>query len=326
MQISAIQSVSLTPKTHRLSRPDKYLSYNYQTVKIPQDILAIRQKPVQQKPYEINFTGVLFGENLIIKYLKSRASATSLKASRRLYLPLDKELAKISKFVDIIVPNGETIKALDINPEKSDKYLIYLHGFSQNITSNQPLYKSLALKGYGILAVDYGGYGKNPPSKHTSETNLVEDVSAAVKYLKEKWVKDIGLIGHSFGSYVAAKMSNMNKFAFQILVSPMISMEFWLKNVIKHPKKYKNEIRMIKYIPSFKNQYVKVFNITKYLETNQTPTYLVQSKSDKYIRTSKVNELAKIIPNLKDYVILPRGGHRMDEGKIGAITDIIENL
>ena len=50
-----------------------------------------------------------------------------------------------------------------------------------------------------------------------------------------------GVIGHSFGAYISARVAKEIKPNFLIMVSPMISLEFWLKNVIKHPKKYKFE-------------------------------------------------------------------------------------
>lgn len=61
----------------------------------------------------------------------------------------------------------------------------------------------------------------------------MHDIQAAAKYLKEKGINSIGLVGHSFGGYMAAKTSNINTFDFQILVSPMLSLEFWLNNVLK---------------------------------------------------------------------------------------------
>lgn len=284
--------------------------------------IFIKNTPKNQIP----FTGHVSFENFIIGFLKNKSYNTSIKGSKRPYLSICKNLQDIITPVDIKVSKTESIQAWDINPKNSKKYVIILHGFSQNITSNQPLYNVLKNTDFGILAIDYRGYGKNPVSKHITENDIVQDVNASVKYLNSKGINYIGLVGHSFGSYIAAKISNIRNFNFQILVSPMISLEFWLKNVLKHPNKYKNEIRMIKYIPNFKNQYSKIFNITKHLEHNSTPTHVVQAKKDTYIRTSKINSLVKLIPNLKTYTIIQDGGHRMDNNKINQISDILENL
>jgi esterase/lipase len=279
------------------------------------------------QPEVIVFTGNSAVEKFIISYMKNKSYSNSINASRRLYLPLVDDLKKITKEINIEVSKNEAIKAFDINPKNSNKYIIFLHGFAQNITSNQELYKALSQTNFGILAIDYRGYGKNPVSKHITENDIVQDVRAAAKYLNKKGINNISLVGHSFGSYIAAKTSNLNnKFNFQILVSPMLSLEFWFKKVIKHPLKYKSEMMMIKYIPNFCKQYKKTFTIAKHIEQNSTPTFVVQSKKDTYVRTSKVNELVTKIPQLKCYTVLNGGCHRMDDDKIKEIVRILSNL
>ena len=83
---------------------------------------------------------------------------------------------------------------------------------------------------------------------------------------------------------------------------------------------------MLMYIPQYSQQFHNIFNIKKYTQKNTTPTYLIQSKNDRYIRTSKVTAFANDIPNLKSYTIIPTGGHRMDEAKISEITKILQEL
>lgn len=281
---------------------------------------------ILQKSTQPTFSGRLTLTDFIIQFLKNKSYYNSIKGSKRPYLSIDKDLEPLISQIKIKVSKDEEINAWDINPKKSNKYIIFLHGFSQNITSNQKLYKTIGNSDFGILAIDYRSYGKNKESQHITENDIMQDVQASVKYLKNKGINHIGLVGHSFGSYIAAKTSNLNPFNFQILVSPMLSLEFWLNNVLKHPDKYRSERLMIKYIPKFKEQYEKIFDIKKHITQNQTPTYLVQAQRDKYIKTNKVNEVAELVPNLKKYTILPLGGHRMDENKIQAIEDILEKL
>lgn len=292
---------------------------------LPQDSFVL-QKTANSEPAKINFKANSPVSNIIAQMLKSMAYKRSIKGSKRPYSTLYKELKDITQEIQIPVSKTESINAFDINPNKSNKYIIFLHGFSHNITSNQQLYQSIAKSDYGILAIDYRGYGKNNPSKHIKENNIQEDIMSSIQYLKDKNINEIGIIGHSFGAYLAAKISNTQKIAFQILVAPLTSLEFWLRNVLKHPKKYETEMALIKYIPGLKKQYSKIFNIKKYLVENYTPTYIVQAKHDRYIKCARVNILSKSIPNLKNYIIIPTGGHRMDEPKIEKITDIVKNL
>ncbi len=275
---------------------------------------------------QISFEGIPFIEKLMQDYLRTKTYKTSIKGSKRPYLSIDPDLAPIVKEVKISVSPFEQINAWDINPKNSKDYILFLHGFSQNITSNQPLYKELAKSKFGILSIDYRAYGKNPPSPHVSEDDIALDVKSAMNYLKARGVNSIGIVGHSFGAYIGAKVSKQIPPEFLVMVSPMHSLEFWLKNVIKHPAKYKFEIKLVKYLKGFNEQYKKVFNISEHLKDNKTAMYVVQAYNDKYVRTSKVNELVKQIPNIKQYTRICGGGHRMDESKIKEIRRILDNL
>lgn len=300
------------------TKPKTYSNYSLHTV----TDTFIKSRPDSQ----ITFNGNNRITEYIIKYLKNKSYENAMRGSRRPYLSLQPDLDKIITKVDIKVGKNESIKAYDINPKNSNKYIIFLHGFSQNITSNQPLYKALTDTDYGILAIDYRGYGKSLAKSLTTETEIMHDVQAAAKYLTDKGINTIGLVGHSFGSYIAAKTSNLNNFNFQILVSPMLSLEFWLKNVLKNPKKYKIESTLIKYIPGFKEQYYKIFDISKHIEQNTTPTYVIHSKTDGYIAAQGVTKFVNTIPNKKEYILLPRGGHRMDDNKINTIAEVLKKL
>lgn len=283
---------------------------------------------VRNNASQVSFEGKISLNEYIIKFLKNRSYERSIKGSKRPYLSIDSDLENIIKDVEIKVGKNEVIKGFDINPKNSNKYVIFLHGFSQNITNNQPLYKSLIKSDFGVLAIDYRGYGRNRASSHTTESDIMNDVNAAAKYLKAKGVNNIGLIGHSFGGYIAAKTSNLqNNFNFQILVSPMLSLGFCLKNIEKYPGKYKLEDKLIKYIPGFKDKYPQIFQLEKHLISNNTPTYIVHSKTDGYMPAKEVSELYQNKTfNPKDYFLLSRGGHRMDNNKIETITDILMKL
>lgn len=286
------------------------------------DDIFIRPKTLR----EVSFSGASFFEKFVGDYLRQRAYKTSIKGSKRPYLSMDKELAPMIKSVKIKVSNLEKINAWDINPNNSKDYVIFLHGFSQNITNNQPLYKELAKTRFGILAIDYRGYGKNPKSIYTKEDDMVQDVKSSMKYLKDKGVKNIGLIGHSFGAYLGAKVSSQVKPDFLIMVSPISSLEFWLRNVILHPKKYKLEMSLIKYVKDFREQYSKIFKISDYLKNNPTDMYVLQTSNDRYVKSACVDELVSGIKNLKQYTKIKAGGHRMEDNKIKAIRTILEGL
>lgn len=276
---------------------------------------------------EISFNGrVNIFEKMMQKYLEQKSYKTSILGSKRPYLSLAEELKPFSKEVKISLPNNEEIEALDINRNNSMDYVLFLHGFSQNIKDNQPLYREISKSRFGILAPEYRGYGKNKPSKNYTENDILQDIKASLKYLEDNGKQCRGVIGHSFGAYISARVAKEIKPNFLIMVSPMLSLEFWLKNVIKHPKKYKFEYCLIKYIKGFSKQYPRVFDIRKHLKNNPTNTYIIQSYNDKYVRTYKVNEITPDIENLKKFTKLKTGGHKMDSEKIEEIKKIVDKL
>lgn len=316
MQVNKVQFYNLNKVEYSSNKKQNQIIYK--TAPTQRDSFVKKSNP--------SFKGRNLFNSLIIAYLKNKAYKTSMDASHRPYLSIIPELSNILKPLEIKVSKNETINAFDINPHNSNKYIIFLHGFSQNITSNQELYKTLAQTDYGVIAIDYRGYGKTSISKHSTEKKLLEDVIATKKYLLSKGVSKIGLIGHSFGAYIAEKASHTDNFAFQIFISPMLSMDFWKTNVLKHPKKYARETSFIRYIPHFGKQYKKIFNITQNIKSNMTQTYIIHSKSDRYIKATDVNNFSSEIPNLMGFSLIPKGGHRMDKNKIDEITTILSKL
>lgn len=265
-------------------------------------------------------------ERLMQKYLENKSYKNSILGSKRPYLPLSEDLKPFTKEFKIKLPNNEEISVLDINRTNSQNYILFLHGFSQNIHDNQQLYKEISKSRFGILVPEYRGYGKNIPTKNYTENNIVEDINYALNYLKENNKTCEGIIGHSFGAYIGTRISKVTNPKFLVIASPMVSLEFWLKKVVKHPKRYKFEYGLIKYIKNFNKQYHKVFDINKYIIGNDTNTYIVQSTNDAYVRTCKVCEIANNIKNLKKFVKVRNGGHKMESGKINEIKKIIDKL
>ena len=148
----------------------------------------------------------------------------SLCISRRRDCSLIPELKNITKEVNI----GKTY-GWDINPNNSKKYLVFLHGASQNITLNQELYKSIIDKtNYAVLAPEYRSFGKTKEKIFTI-SNLKEDTNSVYTYLtKDKNIKpkNIIVVGHSFGGYVAAQMTKSHQnISKLILVAPIDSFE-----------------------------------------------------------------------------------------------------
>lgn len=101
--------------------------------------------------------------------------------------------------------------------------IVLFHGNAGNIAHR--LFKAVPLtsSGYGILLLEYRGYGGNPGSP--TEEGLYHDGRAAIAYLRTNGIFDdrIVLYGESLGSGVAVQLATEIKVAAVILEAPYTS-------------------------------------------------------------------------------------------------------
>jgi fermentation-respiration switch protein FrsA (DUF1100 family) len=98
--------------------------------------------------------------------------------------------------------------------------VIVASGNAGNRQSRAPLAKALADSGFGVLLVDYRGYGGNPGAP--SEAGLALDVRAARNFLTQAGIADRELIyfGESLGSAVVTELALAHPPAGLLLRSP----------------------------------------------------------------------------------------------------------
>ena len=251
--------------------------------------------------------------------------------SRKRFSPVISGLNGLLNEVSIpLKKHGESIVAYDINPNNTDKYVIFFHGSSQNISNCQTVYKEILDSKFAVLATEYSGYGKNRPIK-ADEFTLNDDIDAALRYLKDKGIKpeNIGIAGHSFGGFAAALAATKQKnAAFVILMSPLNSLHYEVENVMnskrfKVPKLFKY---LYKFFPNILKPLENVFKTEEKLANSKVPVYIVHSKNDKWIPWHSSKNLAERNEFVKKFVILEKGGHSIDEGKLKVFRSILENL
>ncbi|GAB2178238.1 alpha/beta hydrolase [Dongia sp. agr-C8] len=101
--------------------------------------------------------------------------------------------------------------------------VLFFHGNAGDIGNHLPFAKFLIDAGYGLLALEYRGYGGNPGSP--SERGLVEDGRAAYAFLNTQGIPDssIVLFGESLGTGVAVQLAAEHPVKAVILRSPYTS-------------------------------------------------------------------------------------------------------
>ena len=106
-------------------------------------------------------------------------------ASRRRFSPPIAELKGKINEIQIPLTGRRKITAYDINPDNTDKYIIFFHGTSQNISNCQQIYNEFLKSKYAVLAPEYSGFGKNK-TRMADEYTLEEDIAGSIRYLKKK--------------------------------------------------------------------------------------------------------------------------------------------
>jgi len=110
-------------------------------------------------------------------------------------------------------------------PAKNGKpTFVYFHGNAGSIANRADIIKPYIAAEYGVLLVEYRGYGGNPG--RPSEQGLYKDGRAALDFLKERSVsnKSIIVYGESIGTGVAVQMAAEREIAGLILRTPMTTL------------------------------------------------------------------------------------------------------
>lgn len=177
-------------------------------------------------------------------------------------------LFKIPSGEDFIV--GRMYVAEGENPKAT---ILLLHGFP-GAQLNLDLAANLQAKGWNVLAINYrGSWGS---SGNYTFANAIEDVQSALKYIKQPHValenridiKRIGLVGHSFGGFLALLTASLDP-SIQVIAS-LSGANFSLF------------VKMVEHNPSLETQILNILN--------EAALFLHESTGEKLIQEVRNNE------------------------------------
>ena len=287
----------------------------------------------RQNQYNTSYKGGLKSLNALnpISYYANSYFKRSAKISNKNLMPISDSLTgKIKK-----IKLGK-ISAWDINPENSKDYIFFLHGMSQNVSNYQAVYETALKNKKAVFAVEYRSYGENKPAR-ISEDKLRNDVEKAYNFLTDKKninPENITVIGHSMGGALATNFASKHKdIKALILLSPIRSMtyigkKFFLNKTLgigipPRINKLMNIIKPLKWLLNLR------FNSQKKIKQVEAPTYIMQSKNDSVTLLNGARKLAKTAREkgiLKDFILFPLGGHKVDSKKIEALDKILGEI
>ncbi|KTC94542.1 alpha/beta hydrolase [Legionella erythra] len=126
--------------------------------------------------------------------------------------------------VKLVTSDGLHLNAWYQKATPGKPTILYLHGNAGHIGFRMPLVSGFLNAGYGVLLLEYRGYGGNPGSP--SELGLYRDGEAAMTFLLNEGVPSEAVIlyGESLGSGIATKLAEQTRFCAVILQSPYTSM------------------------------------------------------------------------------------------------------
>ena len=126
--------------------------------------------------------------------------------------------------VTLTSEDGLALEAHWRAPDPGRPAVVYFHGNGGSLAGATRETALLAERGYGVLLVEYRGYGGNPGSP--SEDGFYRDGRAAMAFLRAKGIAPARtvIIGHSLGTGTASQMAKEFAPAALILLAPFTSL------------------------------------------------------------------------------------------------------
>ena len=277
---------------------------------------------------EINKTGIMQSFKTIKKFETLFYNAHS-RHSKSSSTPVIEELKDKIKFLKLQTEDNICVDAWDINPDSTSKYVIICQGISSE-KSNQLLqkaYKDFYKNGWGVLIFDYRGRGQS--SGTFSRTGAQLDIEAAYNYLKQKGIHsdNIGIIGHSMGTGVAAEFAAKNNIAFLILLNPFSHAVDMAKNIAKKVKMPFVIKQVLKHMPCGMFPLKNKFNNIKALANINKPVLILHNKKDQTIPAELARKLYTSSQKLNiTYFELDGDDHEINKEKIKECINFLKHI
>lgn len=220
----------------------------------------------------------------------------------------------------LLTPDKAQIDIWDINPYNCKKYIIFCEGISSEKSNllQQLAYLKFIRAGWGVVAFDYRGRGKSKGI--FSQKAACIDTKTVYEYLKSSGIKesDIGVIGHSMGSAIAADFCSKYKTAFTVLINPFSKAADMAKNIAQKAKLPKIINKIIQKLPSFLIPLQNRFDNESAIKKIKTPVLILHTKKDCIIPVEFARKLYSKTFLKKDvsYKELEGNDHEINEEKI----------
>ncbi len=249
----------------------------------------------------------------------------------RIYYPSKQHFLVRLDYEDVFIRTDDGIKINGwyIPPSKKSITVLFCHGNGGNLTFYEEIITLLKEKGYGVLAIDYRGYGKSEGKPH--EQGLYTDLRSAVRYLREDkntFEKDIVLWGLSLGGAVVAQIASENaEFRGVVLQSTFTSIQDMSNDVlhkaylgVKTDHRNYFSHKLVKLIPVFQK-----FDTKNKIKLIKSPLLIAHAVPDNIVPVSMSRELGNIRQDARVF-ISEEGGHNEHRWFYPRFFDFLKSL
>ena len=204
--------------------------------------------------------------------------------------------------------DGLSLLSWYLPPRDGRPVILYFHGNGGNIAYRADRLARFARDGFGVLMLEYRGYGGNPGSP--SEAGLYADAEAAIDFLRQQGfaVGRLVLYGESLGSAVAVQVAAGTPVAALILESPFTS----IAAVAQHHYPYVPAMLMV----------WDRFDALSRIGQVAAPILVLQGGRDPVVPARFGRTLFEAAPEPKELWDAPDGGHE-DLAHFGALDAVV---
>ncbi len=133
----------------------------------------------------------------------------------------------------LVARDGVAVHALELPAPPGARTIVHFHNNRETAASRVDIARALRARGFGVLLVEYRGYGASRGAA-PSEEGLYFDAECALDMLAKRGVgpERVVLWGTSLGTGVAAEMARRGRGARLVLVTPYTSIPGLVTNAV----------------------------------------------------------------------------------------------
>lgn len=198
----------------------------------------------------------------------------------------------------LVARDGAEVHVLELAPgQPGGRTIVDFHNNRETVESRVGLARSLQARGFGVLLVEYRGYGRSRGGEPT-EDGLYLDAEAALDMLASRGVsaERIVLSGTSLGTGVAAEMARRGRGSRLVLMSPYTS----IPDLVTHA---------VPMVPAWA-LVADHFDTLAKTATILVPTLIIHGDADEIVPFDMGERLSREIAGAR--LVRVRGGHHGD--------------